>query len=149
MLERTKAGDALSKVAVQIMYLNGIITQAGDGLAEKAGQSSARWRVLAACEHKVMTVAECARALGLARQSVQRLADVLTEEGFTVYKDNENDQRAKLLALTPLGQKKLSLIQSEQIKWANHLGEKLGRNKLSDLSQQLQNLIETLEKENT
>ncbi len=54
----------------------GLLTAAGDVLARPAGQTSARWQVLAAVEDAPATVADVARALGLARQSVQREADL-------------------------------------------------------------------------
>lgn len=144
MARRTTAGDAFSGVAVKILYLNGLLTEMGDQLASSAGQSSSRWRVLAAAEMKTMTVAEIARALGLARQSVQRLADILTEEGFTLYKENPNDKRAMHLSLTAKGRKALTTIQTEQIRWANELGEKMGVNSLKQIENSLRDLIEAL-----
>ena len=57
---------------------------ASGALAEPAGQTSARWRVLATVEDGPSTVAQVARSWGLARQSVQRVADVLVKEGQAV-----------------------------------------------------------------
>src|SRR3954451_4445838 len=98
---RTPAGDALSLFAVQVLRLAGVLIEAGDTLAKPAGQSSARWRVLAAVEHDPSTVATIARALGQARQSVQRVADLLAVDGLTEFQDNPDDRRAMVLRLTP------------------------------------------------
>lgn len=144
MARRSPAGDAFSSVAVKILYLNGVLTEMGDNLAAAAGQTSARWRVLAAAEIKTMTVAEIARALGLTRQSVQRLADVLTKEGLTLYKANPTDKRAMHLALTAKGKKALSTIQTEQVRWANGVGEQIGESSLKKIEISLRELMVTL-----
>src|SRR5215212_4988185 len=94
---RTPAGDALSALAVQVLRLAGVLLDVGDALAKPMGQTAARWRVLAALEHGTSTVAALARALGQARQSVQRVADLLASEGFAEYVDNPDDRRALLL----------------------------------------------------
>jgi DNA-binding MarR family transcriptional regulator len=60
------------------------------------------------------TVAEIARRLRLARQSVQRVADLLAGEGLCSYEDNPRHRRAKLLGLTPKGRKTLARIEDAQ-----------------------------------
>src|SRR5262245_6851889 len=82
---RSPAGDAFSVVVVQVLRLGGLLTAASDALAEPAGQTSARWQVLAGAEHAPMTVTQIARRLGLARQSVQRVTDLLEREKLTAY----------------------------------------------------------------
>src|SRR5215468_11126372 len=84
-LSRTPAGDAMSGLAITVLRLGGLLTEAGDALAKPAGQSSARWQVLAAVENGPATVARIARWLGLARQSVQRVADLLEKDGLCSY----------------------------------------------------------------
>jgi DNA-binding MarR family transcriptional regulator len=141
---RTAAGDAFSRLAVQLIRLGGLLAGAGDALARPAGQTSARWQVLAAAEDAPVTVAQIARALGLARQSVQRLADVLEREGLTAYGDNPEHQRAKLLRLTPHGRAALSTIQLAQRAWANELGAELGRADLARASDVLDRVLAAL-----
>src|SRR5690349_9895248 len=85
---RTAAGDALSRLAILVLRVGGFITTAGDDLARPFGQTSARWQVLASLEDEPAAVAQIARKLGLARQSVQRIADILTEEGLTTFDEN-------------------------------------------------------------
>src|SRR5688572_24170255 len=100
---RTPAGDAVSALAIQILQLSAIITEIGDKLAKPAGQTSARWQVLAAAQHAPSTVADIARLLGLARQSVQRVSDLLARETLVTYEENPEHQRAKLVSLSPKG----------------------------------------------
>ena len=90
---------------MRVFRLEGFLTAAGDALAAPAGQSSARWRVLAAVEDRPMTVAQIARAWSLARQSVQRIADLLVRDGLVAYEDNPEHRRAKLVRLTPAGRR--------------------------------------------
>jgi DNA-binding MarR family transcriptional regulator len=123
---RSPAGDAFSALAFRILRLGGLLTAAGDTLARPAGQTSARWQVLAAVEHGPATVAQIARALGLARQSVQRVADLLSGEGLTAYDDNPDHARAKLLRLAPEGRRALTEIQAAQRSWAEELGTRIG-----------------------
>ncbi|HSB00526.1 MAG TPA: MarR family winged helix-turn-helix transcriptional regulator [Anaerolineales bacterium] len=131
---RTAAGEAFSSLTVQIFRLNGLLLAAGDALAEPTGQTSARWRVLAAVEHEPLTVAQIARSWDLARQSVQRVANVLVKEKLAVYKENPRHRRAQLLALTPKGRSALVTIQSVQHEWANKLGAEIGEAELRQAS---------------
>ena len=80
--DRSPEGDAFSAFAIAVIRLHGQLTAAGDALARPAGQSSARWQVLAGAEGGRSSVADVARLLGLARQSVQRVADLLESEGL-------------------------------------------------------------------
>jgi DNA-binding MarR family transcriptional regulator len=123
---RTPAGDAFSLVAFQILRLSGLLGAVGDQLAAPAGQSTARWQVLAAVENGPMTVAAIARALGLARQSVQRIADLLADDGLAVYRDNPEHARAMLLELSARGRSALATIQRAQRAWADRLGAAIG-----------------------
>ncbi|MBB4194799.1 DNA-binding MarR family transcriptional regulator [Rhizobium aethiopicum] len=91
-------------------------------MAKPAGQTSARWQVLAAARRGDLSVAQIARALGLARQGVQRIADVLEGEGLIAYADNPQHQRAKLVLLTEKGAARLGTIEMAQAGWANGLG---------------------------
>src|SRR5215204_6924134 len=97
--QRTPAGDAFSGVVVRLIRLQGFLAEAGDELARPAGQTSARWQVLAAIEAEPATVADIARTLTLARQSVQRVADVLAEQDIVEYLDNPRHRRARLVAM--------------------------------------------------
>ncbi|QKK25149.1 MarR family transcriptional regulator [Rhizobium hidalgonense] len=120
--ERTMEGNAFSAFAITALRLAGHLTAAGDQLAKPAGQTSARWQVLAAARRGDMSVAQIARALGLARQGVQRLADVLAAEKLIAYADNPQHQRAKLVRLTAEGAARLGVIEVAQAGWADGLG---------------------------
>lgn len=125
---------AFNVLLTQIFRLNGLLLAAGDALAEPAGQTGARWRVMAAIEDKPLTVAQIARVWGHARQSVQRVGDLLVEDGLAVYTENPRHRRAQLLALTPEGRTALAAIQATQRVWADRLGGEIGEADLRQAS---------------
>jgi len=141
---RTPAGDAFSTLVDQVVRLIRVFTAAGDALAKPAGQTLARWLVLEQIEDAPATVAQIARALGLARQSVQRVADVLEREGLSVYEKNPNHRRAKLLRLTPRGHSTLRTIQEAQRVWADALGAEIGEADLRQASAVLDRVLQVV-----
>lgn len=145
--DRTPAGDAVSELAVHVFRLNGLLTAAGDAMAGPAGQTTARWRVLAAIEDQPLTVAQVARAWRLARQSVQRVADLLVDDGLATYQENPNHRRAKLLRILPAGTTALETIRHAQRVWADQLGEVVGEADLRAANERLRAVIEVLERQ--
>jgi DNA-binding MarR family transcriptional regulator len=141
---RSSAGEAIAQLAVRVFRLEGLLTAAGDTLAAPAGQTSARWRVLAAVESGPMTVAQIARAWSLARQSVQRVADLLARDGLVAYEDNPDHQRAKLVRLTGSGAQALAQIQAAQRRWADELGTRLSTADLATATRILGDVIATV-----
>lgn len=143
-VKRTAGGDALSAVAVQVLRLAAIFDAAGDALAQPAGQTTARWRVLAAVEHEPLPVAQIARAWSLARQSVQRVADDLERDGLVAYVENPRHKRAQLVRLTPRGRAVLRRIQAAQREWANGVGGRIGAAELQRAARVLERLADAL-----
>lgn len=145
VVRRTPAGNAFSTVAILILRLAGHLAAAGDSLARPAGQTSARWQVLAAVENEPATVAHIARTLGLARQSVQRIADVLEARGLADYQENPAHRRAKLLRLLPKGRAVLRAIQAAQQPWADRLGAQIGESELRRAAAVLERALQALD----
>jgi DNA-binding MarR family transcriptional regulator len=144
MVARTPAGDAFSELVVRAFRLNGLLAAAGDALARPAGQTSARWQVLAMVEDAPRTVARIARTLGLARQSVQRVADALEAAGLVSYEENPGHRRARLVTLTSSGRGTLSAIQAQQRPWADDVGGQVGERDLRRATAVLDRAIEVL-----
>ena len=141
---RSPAGDALSGLVVRLFRLNGILAAEGDALTRPVRQTTARWQVLASIEDGPATVAGIARSLGLARQSVQRVADALTNTGLVTYTDNPRHRRARLVALTEQGRGVLSTIQAAQRPWADSLGAEIGERRLLEVNALLDEVLATL-----
>jgi DNA-binding MarR family transcriptional regulator len=141
---RTPAGDAFTNLIGQVVQLIRLFTVAGDALAKPAGQTLARWLVLETIDPEPATVAQIARSMQLARQSVQRLADVLVRDGFAVYQDNPAHRRAKLLRMTPQGRSALRTIHAAQAAWSDRLGAELGLDELQQVSAALERVLQAL-----
>jgi len=141
---RTSAGDAFSGLVVRVLRLNGVLSAAGDALARPAGQTSARWQVLAMVERGAYTVAETARTLGLARQSVQRVADLLEADGLIAFGDNPRHRRARLMSLTDRGRSALATIQAAQRPWADVVGTATGERRLRRINADLDRVLAAL-----
>src|SRR5258708_39803153 len=137
--------DPLSRFSLGIFRLNGLLMWNGDRITGSIGQSSARWQVLGRVGDQPQTVAQIARDMGHARQSVQRLADVLAQEGLVVYKDNPADQRARLLELTPQGAEILAEIYAQQEKWSRHMMTKIDAMQLAEISDGLDKVAHILQ----
>jgi DNA-binding MarR family transcriptional regulator len=127
---RTPAGDAFTTLLGQVIGLTRRFTAAGEALAKPTGQTLARWLVLETIQDGPASVAQIARSLVLARQGVQRLADVLVRDGLAAYEDNPAHRRAKLLRITPAGRTTLRTIQAAQAAWADALGAAVGEEDL-------------------
>jgi DNA-binding MarR family transcriptional regulator len=141
---RTPAGDAFSGLVVRLFRLNGMIAAEGEALTRPAGQTTARWQVLACAEDAPLTVAQIARTLGLARQSVQRVADVLEGDDLIRYEDNPRHRRARLVTLTERGRASLARIQASQRPWANDLGAAVGERRLRQANGVLEQVLEAI-----
>ena len=118
-MSHTRAGKAFTEMILEIFQFNGRLLAAGDRLARPLRLTSSRWQVLGAIEERPLSVAQIARNMGLARQNVQRLADVLEKEASIRYLPNPAHQRAKLVSLTTKGRTALQELTERQVLWAN------------------------------
>ncbi|HYY78241.1 MAG TPA: MarR family winged helix-turn-helix transcriptional regulator [Actinomycetes bacterium] len=145
-LARTPAGDAFTTLLGQVIALTRRFSTVGEALAKPAGQTLARWLVLESVQDAPATVAQVARGLHLARQGVQRLADLLVRDGLAAYEDNPAHRRAKLLRLEPPGRSALGTIQAAQRAWADALGAELGEADLRQASVVLDRVLRAVRK---
>ena len=143
---RKPAGAAFDAVLGKVIELQRLFTTTGEALATPAGQTLARWLVLAQCAEESSSVADIARRLHLARQSVQRVADLLEAEGLCTYEANPRHRRAKLLALTDTGRATLAVIERAQVAWSNELGAAIGEPLLRQANEALAALLEVVRK---
>jgi DNA-binding MarR family transcriptional regulator len=141
---RTAAGEAFTNVIGQVVQLIRLFTVAGEALAKPAGQTLARWLVMETVQDRPATVAQIARTLLLARQGIQRLADLLVRDGLAAYEDNPAHRRAKLLRITPSGRATLRTIQTAQAAWADALGATIGEAELRQASIQLDRVLQAV-----
>ncbi|GGT38779.1 MarR family winged helix-turn-helix transcriptional regulator [Streptomyces purpureus] len=118
--------DALSRTALGVFRLNGQFLGVSEELARPAGLTAAWWQVLGAVLAEPLPVAGIARAMGITRQSVQRIADLLVDQGLAEYAPNPAHRRAKLLAATAEGRAAISRIDPGHAALAAELAAELG-----------------------
>ncbi len=134
----------LNDLVLKVFRLNGRLLDAADRLTEGSGLTAARWQVLGAVLHEPLTVASAARSMGLTRQSVQRLADVLVEEGLCKFLPNPAHQRAKLLTPTDRGWKAIEQIRPGVTAWARRVCALVGEDTVESASAAVDALLEVL-----
>ncbi|WP_461027599.1 MarR family winged helix-turn-helix transcriptional regulator [Streptomyces sparsus] len=138
----------LSRAAVTSFRLNGQFLTVAEQLSRPVGLTAARWQVLGAVLREPLPVAAVARAMGITRQSVQRIADLLVEGGLARYEPNPAHRRAKLLAPTESGMAAVRRIDPAHADFAARLTDAAGgEQRLTELvtaAEQLAALLDTL-----
>jgi DNA-binding MarR family transcriptional regulator len=119
MLTAAKS-DLLTDLVLEVFRLNGRLIAAGDALVAPIGLTSARWQVLGAIAllDEPAPVVRIADAMGLSRQSVQRLVDEMESAGILAFRPNPHHKRAKLVVLTDEGRALFGAASKLQKPWA-------------------------------
>jgi DNA-binding MarR family transcriptional regulator len=144
--------ELLAGTALTVFRLNGQLLAVAEELARPAGLTAARWQVLGAVLREPLPVAGIARAMGITRQSVQRLADVLVDEGLAEYLPNPSHRRAKLVRPTEAGYAAVRRINPQHEVFSHRLAEALGPEHLTATLEALTRLsaaLDTLEHQAT
>jgi DNA-binding MarR family transcriptional regulator len=128
-----------------VFRVNGLLLDAADTIAKPSGITSARWQVLGAVLAEPQTVADIARLMGLARQSVQRLADLLVREDFATYQENPAHRRAKLLAITSKGKRVVKSLSARHDAWTEQIRAKVALKDTERANAVLEHLIDVLQ----
>lgn len=104
----------MRSLVIAVFALNGRLVETGNQLVRQAGLTTAWWQVLGAIGYSPapLPVAHVARNMGLARQSVQRVVDLLEERGMVRYQANPHHRRAKLVMLTVVGRSALDAAEA-------------------------------------
>lgn len=137
--------DLLSRTALGVFRLNGQFLAVSEELAKPAGLTAARWQVLGAVLHHPLPVAGIARDMGITRQSVQRIADLLVERGLAAYEPNPAHRRAKLLRPTDEGRAAVAEIGPGHAELAAQLAEALGPEQFAETARVLEQLSTALD----
>ena len=137
--------DLLSGSALGVFRLNGQFLAVADELARPAGLTAAWWQVLGALLGEPLPVSGIARAMGITRQSVQRIADLLVERGLAEYRPNPAHRRAKLLAPSDEGRAAIARIDPGHAAFADRLAEAFGEAELAEAVRMLERLSKVLD----
>ncbi len=133
MSETHDAQVLLSDAALTSFRLNGQLLAVAEELARPVGLTAAWWQVLGAALGEPQSVSEIARAMGLTRQSVQRIADLLVERGLATYADNPAHRRAKLVTPTGAGREAVAAINPAHRVCAEALAAEVGPDRLAEV----------------
>jgi DNA-binding MarR family transcriptional regulator len=134
--------ERLNALLDELFQLNGRLLNVADELSAPHGLTGARWQVLGALhlEERPLTVAQISRRMGLQRQSVQRLSDILVEQGLLAYHDNPDHKRAKLVDFTEKGRGTFAKLDAIQLEWANSLTSDFSIRELEEAAEVLRKL---------
>lgn len=91
-----------------VYELAGASRRSSERIARGQGLTAARWHVMSVVSEESLSVASIARRLGLARQSVQRVAADLAASGHVTIRADPADRRAPRVSLTPTGRVSLA-----------------------------------------
>jgi DNA-binding MarR family transcriptional regulator len=144
---QSDAGTVLTELILATFRLNGRLMDAAQELAAAGGITATWWQVLGGVIDEPRTVSEIGRRMGMTRQGVQRIADLLVERGLAEYRPNPSHRRAKLLACTEAGYWAIRQISVAQHPWSNRIGDAVGARKLEAALATLRELAGVLEQE--
>ncbi len=119
-------GELLSGTALAVFRLNGQFIEAAERMSRPVGLTAAWWQVLGAVLREPLSVSGVARVMGITRQSVQRIADLLVGKGLAEYSVNPAHGRAKLLCPTEEGRSTVRRIDPAHAQLARRLADELG-----------------------
>lgn len=122
---RAERTDQAGRLIADIVEAAGAIRRLGDQLASSVQQTQARWQVLSVLSEGDWTVSRAARRLGISRQSVQRVVDLLLDEGLLVAEPNPDHARSPLIRLTPAAEQVLATITAASDPWQERLGDRV------------------------
>ena len=140
----TEAGTALTDVILATFRLNGRLMEVAQERAADGGITAAWWQVLGGVLDEPRSVADVGRRMGVSRQAVQRIADLLVERGLAEYRANPAHRRAKLLACTEAGYWAIRRITIVNHPWADAVGAQVGEAELRQALETMRRLLAAL-----
>ncbi|MGW6283069.1 MarR family winged helix-turn-helix transcriptional regulator [Kribbella sp. NPDC055071] len=141
----TEGGIVLTDVVLATFRLNARLLEAAQDLAAHGGLTAAWWQVLGGVLDEPRSVADVGRIMGVSRQAVQRIADLLVERGLAEYRPNPAHRRAKLLACTEAGYLAIRRIAVVQHPWTAELSKSVDLDDLRTTLATMRTLITELE----
>jgi DNA-binding MarR family transcriptional regulator len=140
-----KPPDLIPLIIADIYELAGLFRARGEAIAATIDQTQARWQVLsAASATPPLTVPRIARRLGVTRQAVQRIADLLAREGLAEFADNPDHKSSPHLMLTRQGEAALARLGGIARGTHDALAETLTNMDLAALRRDLRALLVAL-----
>ena len=135
-------------LVLSIFRLNGLLIAEGDALTEKLGLTHARWKVIGAIalSNAGLTVPCVARVLGQSRQAVQRITDVMVEDGLLAYQRNPKHKRSVLITLTEEGNHVYNMLREQQDPWVMENTQEIPIEELEQALRLIRRLVNKFDK---
>jgi len=84
-----------------------------------------------------LPTASIARNMGLTRQAVQRIVDLLADRGLVVFQDNPHHRRAKLIVLTSAGMAAVTSAEQAVAALDEDIADRIGRARIQEAARTL------------
>lgn len=146
MTNEARAPALVPIIIADIYELAGRLRECGETIARTVGQTQARWQVLSAASSTPRTVPQIARELGVTRQNVQRITDLLVAEGSAEYQDNPDHRASPRLTLTRRGRTAFDQLAKAAGGYHVRLARELSTSDVVSLQRGLRRLLEALAK---
>ena len=146
--ERSSNAEIYTQLILEFLRLWSSLERHGRAITKPFGQTPARWQVLGGIWAEPRTVPQIARRMGISRQSVQRVADLLVGEGLVRFIPNPDHKRSGLLEMTDRGLEIIEAIDRVQIVWSNEVAEGLDAEDLRITVKIIQELTRVLDETN-
>ena len=140
----TTTTPPLPIIIADVYELAGRFRECGEAIARTVGQTQARWQVLSAASAAPRSVPQLARVLGVTRQNVQRIADLLVAEGSAQYQDNPDHRASPHLVLTKRGRAALEQLTKAAGGYHARLARKLSPADVASIQRNLRRLLEAI-----
>jgi DNA-binding MarR family transcriptional regulator len=140
----TDAKDLIPLIVADVYELAGRFRDAGEAIARTVGQTQVRWQVMSAASADPRTVPQIARRLGVSRQNVQRIADLLVKENWAGFEPNPDHKGSPYLVLNPRGRDTLAKITKAAGQSHAQLARKLTGTDVGALHRGLRRLVQAL-----
>ena len=130
-------------LVLSLFRLNSLLIAEGDAMTEQLGLTHARWKVIGAIalSNSGLTVPGIARVLGQSRQAVQRITDVMVEDGLLAYVPNPKHKRSMLVTLSEDGKHVYNKLREVQDPWAIETTEDIPVEELESVLRLVSRLI--------
>jgi DNA-binding MarR family transcriptional regulator len=138
------AKDLIPLIVADVFELAGRFREQGETIAKAVGQTQARWQIMSAASTDSLTVPQIARRLGVSRQNVQRIADLLVEESWASFEPNPDHRGSPHLVLSARGRAALARITRTAGQSHAQLARRLSGTDVSVLHRGLRRLIQAL-----
>lgn len=143
-MKQSEFSTLLPLIVADIFELAGRFRADGESIAATVGQTQARWLVLSVASAGSLTVAQIARRLGVTRQNVQRIANLLVDDGSATFEPNPDHRGSPHLVLTQPGQTALARLSKAAARSHTRLAGRLSGTDVGALHHGLRRLIEVM-----